>query len=112
VLFGAVLACLAIGLLAGSYPAFVLSSFKPITALSGTVQASLRSGWLRNTLVTGQFVVSIGIIIATIVANSRYISFKTRRVGFDKEQVLVLHDTRVLGSKLNAFKAELAALAP
>jgi putative ABC transport system permease protein len=112
VLFGAVLSCLAIGLLAGSYPAFVLSSFKPITALSGTVQASLRSGWLRNTLVTGQFVVSIGIIIATIVANQQLRFIQNKKVGFDKEQVLVLHDTRVLGAKLNAFKAELAALAP
>jgi putative ABC transport system permease protein len=111
-LSGAVLACLVIGLLAGSYPAFVLSSFKPITALNGKMQASLRSGWLRNTLVTGQFVVSIGIIIATIVANQQLRFMQNKKVGFDKEQVLVLHDTRVLGAKLNAFKAELAKLAP
>lgn len=112
ILSGAALACLVIGLLAGSYPAFVLSSFKPITALSGKVQASLRSGWLRNTLVTGQFVVSIGITIATIVSNQQLRFMQNKKVGFDKEQVLVLHDTQVLGSKLNAFKAELANLSP
>ncbi|GAB3494768.1 ABC transporter permease [Spirosoma knui] len=111
-LFGAVLACLAIGLLAGSYPAFVLSSFKPITVLSGRIQAGLRNGWLRNTLVTGQFVVSIGMIIVTIVANQQVRFMQTKKVGFDKEQVLVLHDTHVLGDKLNAFKAELSRLSP
>ncbi|MVM29123.1 FtsX-like permease family protein [Spirosoma sp. HMF4905] len=109
-LSGTLGACLVIGLLAGSYPAFVLSSFKPITVLNGKGQASLRSGWLRNTLVTGQFVVSIGIIIATIVANQQLRFMQNKKVGFDKEQVLVLHDTQVLGAKLNAFKVELAKL--
>jgi putative ABC transport system permease protein len=112
ILSGAVLACLIIGLLAGSYPAFVLSSFKPITVLTGKMQAGLCSGWLRNTLVTGQFVVSIGMIIATIVADQQVRFMQNKQVGFDKEQVLVLHDTQVLGPKLDPFKAELAKLSP
>lgn len=109
-LSGMVLACLVIGLLAGSYPAFVLSSFKPITVLKGRVQGSLRSGRLRNILVTGQFVVSIGIIIATLIANQQLQYIQNKKVGFNKDQVLVLHDTQVLGTQMNAFKNELSRL--
>lgn len=109
-LIGAVVSSLVIGLLAGSYPAFVLASFKPITVLKGKLQIGGRSGWLRNALVTTQFVVSIGMIVATIVANRQIQFMQNKKVGFDREQVLVLHDTHVLGAKADAFKAELAKL--
>lgn len=109
-LMGAVVCSLVIGLLAGSYPAFVLASFKPITVLKGKLQIGGRGGWLRNALVTTQFVVSIGMIVATIVANRQIQFMQNKKVGFDREQVLVLHDTHVLEAKADAFKAELAKL--
>ena len=109
-LMGAVVCSLVIGLLAGSYPAFVLASFKPITVLKGKLQIGGRGGWLRNALVTTQFVVSIGMIVATIVANRQIQFMQNKKVGFDREQVLVLHDTHVLGAKAEAFKVELAKL--
>ncbi|HAK80793.1 MAG TPA: cell division protein FtsX [Runella sp.] len=109
-LMGAVVCSLVIGLLAGSYPAFVLASFKPITVLKGKLQIGGRGGWLRNVLVTTQFVVSIGMIVATIVANRQIQFMQNKKVGFDREQVLVLHDTHVLGAKADAFKVKLAKL--
>jgi len=83
---------LVITVLSGAYPAFVLSSFNPVTALSGRgYPGKAGSGWLRKTLTVCQFVIAQVFIIATIVV-SKQISFSLNQdLGFKKDAILYFH---------------------
>jgi putative ABC transport system permease protein len=82
-----------IGLLAGVYPALVLSSFKPITVLKGKFGSGTRGIFLRKALVVSQFTISIGLIIATIIVYNQMSYMRNKDLGFNKDQIIVV-DTR------------------
>lgn len=98
-----------VGFVAGIYPAFYLTSFKPANVLKGRVASGFKSG-LRNGLVTVQFVVSIVFIIATIIVQQQLAFFQSANLGFNKENILVLNNADKLTDHVNAFRDEVSAL--
>lgn len=98
---------LLIGFIAGIYPAFYLSAFKPIKVLKGGVATGSRNATVRSVLVIFQFTISITLIVGTIIIDRQMDFAMKKDLGFDKENVMVLHGTVTLGNKTLPFKNEL-----
>ena len=107
VLLGLVALAVMVGFLAGSYPAFYLSAFRPATVLKGTIQAGKRRSLLRDGLVVFQFAISIGLIAGTLVVYNQLNYVRNKTLGFDKEHVVVIQRAQELDDQTTAFKQEL-----
>ena len=105
------LLALFIGFLAGSYPAFVLSSFNPVVVMKGNFTGNKQGTWLRNGLVVFQFTISITLIVGTLVVQQQMWFIQNKSLGFDKEQMLVVERAFALGpQKVKTFMEEVRQL--
>ena len=105
-----VLLVIIVGILAGSYPAFYLTSFKPVEVLRGRIKAGMKSKGIRRILVIFQFTMSIGLIICTLLIFKQLQYLQNKDLGFDKNNLLVINNAESLGADKIAFKNELLTI--
>jgi putative ABC transport system permease protein len=107
VLFSLLAVSILVGFLAGSYPAFALSSFSPIVVMKGNFSGNTKGGWLRNGLVVFQFFISIVLIVGTLTVQQQMLYMDNKSLGYNKEQVLVVERVFALQNKSETFIEEL-----
>jgi putative ABC transport system permease protein len=92
------------GVLAGIYPALVLSAFNPATVLKGLVTRGVKGAKLRKGLIVAQFGISVFLLIVMVSVYQQLNYMRTRDLGFDKEQVVVVRLSGPVKEHFDAFR--------
>jgi putative ABC transport system permease protein len=94
------------GSIAGSYPALLLSSFKPVSILKNSLKLTPASGWFRKGLVVFQFTLSIMFIVGMIIISKQLDYTQTKNLGYHKNNLIYLPLTGELATNFDLFKNE------
>lgn len=96
-----------VGLIAGVYPAFVLSSFKPLKVLKGALKSGAKSGTARKVLVIVQFSISISLIIGSLIVFAQLKFLRNAELGFKKDHIINIQRVGPLFNNYEAFRQQL-----
>lgn len=104
ILSGTAILVILVSLLAGYYPAIVMSGLKPSEVLKGKMQSSARGIQLRRSLVVFQFVISAILVVGTLIVLDQLSFMQKQNLGFDKDAILVVNSARAHSPNPNAFE--------
>jgi putative ABC transport system permease protein len=100
-------AAVIIAILAGAYPAFAITAFKPVRVLKGNFKTSGKGIWLRQSLVVTQFSISIILITGTIVVLNQLSFIQNKKLGYGKDKVVIIPMDQQTKKVYSALKAEI-----